>query len=102
MVQRPVARSSQLVQWLVVTVEPDGTVLGVIEAVGAEAGGDIVAGGRVEPGGTVLGNAEAGEMEKAGILAGRDLFLQWYVLHQDLIWFAVRTSRPASSIVLMT
>ena len=56
----------------------------------------------VEPVGTVLGGAEAGWMETAGMLAGTDLFLRWYVLHQDLIWFAVRTSRPACSIAFMT
>ena len=37
-----------------------------------------------------------------GALANKCLLLRWYVLHQDVIWVAERTSKPASFIAFIT
>ena len=61
--------------------------------------------------GVALDDTEAGTLHGIEVLVGvtldvvvahEFLFLRWYVLHQDFIWVAERTSKPASFIAFIT
>ena len=67
-----------------------GVALDDTEAGGALDGIEILVGSTLD---VVVGD---------GALANKCLLLRWYVLHQDFIWVAERTSKPASFIAFIT